>query len=122
MAYQKKRDSIYEDMSSAEAIVADFLTNELDLWWNFEQPIYVEDNKKRPRVWTPDFYLPELGIYIEVCGKERDCYAFRKKVYDKNRIPVIFVHTYKRDKWRDYLLNEITIIHSKRWELIKRYH
>ena len=118
MPREKYKSSIYEDMTQAELKVANFLSDK-GIWWNFEQPIYVKDDKERPRVWTPDFYLPELGIYIEVCGTNRRAYKFRKTIYKKNKIPVIFVHTYKYDKWTDYLLEEISRIHKERWGLIK---
>jgi hypothetical protein len=97
MTKKKYKISVYEDMTQAEIKVANFLSN-IGIWWNFEQPIYLRDNKDRPRVWTPDLYLPELGVYVEVCGTDRKDYYFRKTVYEKNKIPVIFVHTYKQDK------------------------
>jgi hypothetical protein len=62
------------------------------------------DLENRPRVYSPDFYLPQLGLYIEVCGAERD-YEYRKKVYLKNHVPIIFVETWKYDKnqWQKYI-------------------
>lgn len=105
-------------MTQAEIKVAHFLADQ-GIWWNFEQPIYVRDDKERPRVWTPDFYLPELGVYIEVCGTDKRDYSYRKKIYEKNKIPVVFIHTYKADKWENYLIKEIGKIHGKRWELIR---
>ena len=111
--------SVYDDMSLAEKDVANFLFDH-DIWWNYEQPIYVTDDKSRPRVWSPDFFLPELGVYIEVCGAERkETYLFRKKVFEINRIPVIFVHTYKGDRWKQFLLKEIKKIHENRWEIVR---
>lgn len=52
-------ESVYADMSEAEREVALYL-KELGLCWNFESPIFVYDEKSRPRVWTPDFCI--LGI------------------------------------------------------------
>jgi len=76
----------------------------LNLLWQFQQGIYLLDIEGRPRVWTPDFYLPELGIYIEVCGSKDFDYDYRAKVYRKNKIPTIFVHQYKSQKyWQKYL-------------------
>ena len=49
-------DSIYKDMTDAEIQVADYL-KELDLWWVYQFPVFVYDEKKRPRVWGPDFYI-----------------------------------------------------------------
>jgi hypothetical protein len=57
-------------MTNAERKVANEL-KELGILWSFEQPVFVWDENKRPRVWTPDFYLKHFGIYIEVCGSEQ---------------------------------------------------
>lgn len=105
-------------MTQSEIKVAEFLTHN-GIWWNYEQPIYVKDDKERPRVWTPDFYLPELGIYVEVCGADRKSYDYRKEIYVKNKIQVIFVQTYKYGKWQEFLLKEIKRIHDDRWGLIR---
>ena len=115
---QNKNGSVYEGMTNAELKVSKFLTDN-DIYWKFEQAVYITDDKGRPRVWTPDFYLPELGIYVEVCGTDKFDYEFRKNIYYDNKIPIIFVHAYKEDKWGDYLIKEIQNIHEKRWELIK---
>ncbi len=122
MDKNQQQDSIYEDMTKAERRVADFLKSK-GVRWNFEQPIYVRDDKKRPRVWTPDFFLPELGIYIEVCGRARRAYKFRKRVYEHedNKVPVIFVHTYKVNRWQGYLLQEIKRIHTERTKIVTKY-
>jgi len=105
-------------MTQEEKKVATFLTD-LGIWWDFEQPIYVKDEKERPRLWTPDFYLPELGVFVEVCGADRRDYSYRQEIYEKNKISVIFVHTYKHDKWQGHLISKIREIHEKRWELIR---
>lgn len=112
--------SIYEGMSFAEKEVANYL-QEIGLWWMYEQAIYVLDEKERPRVWTPDFYLPELGIYIEVCGADRkESYEYRAEIYKKNRIPIIFIHQFKEEKnWKGYLRDKMNEIHNFRWEKIK---
>lgn len=98
----------------AEKRVESFI-RKLGFECDYEQPVYVKDDKERPRVWTPDFFLPELGIYVEVCGAKRQHYKFRKKIYEKNKIPVIFIHAYKYpDKWECYLIKEIKNMHGER--------
>jgi hypothetical protein len=112
--------SIYDGMSNAEKEVAAYL-QEIDLWWQYEQPLYVLDEKERPRVWTPDFYLPELGVYIEVCGSDKFDYEYRAKVYAKNRIPIIFVHQFKQDlNWKGYLKDKMVKIQDYRQEKVKK--
>ena len=59
--------SIFDKMSEPEKEVGKFL-EELGIWWKYEYPIFVYDDNDRPRIWTPDFFLPLLGMYLEVCG------------------------------------------------------
>ena len=114
----EKEKTIYEEMTNAEKEVAEYL-HSIDLYWVFEHPIFVQDERDRPRVWTPDFYLPELGIYIEVCGKDRGCYSYRKKMFKKNRVEVVFVHQFKkRDSWKRFLVDEIFKISGRRFNKI----
>ena len=66
-------------------------------------------------MWTPDFYLPELGIYIEVCGSERFNDSYRKRIYQKNGFLVIFIHYYKeKGKWKNFLVTRIKEIEDQR--------
>ncbi|MCK4478201.1 hypothetical protein KAU88_06715 [Candidatus Bathyarchaeota archaeon] len=117
------KDSVYADMEDSEKQVAACL-RELDLWWVYEFPVFVYDEKKRPRVWTPDFYIPKLGMYIEVCGSRDFNYEYREKVYKKNGYHVIFVHLYKeRKKWKNYMVKRIMEIEKKRHdEVMKMLH
>ena len=102
------------EMSSPEENVSDYLTR-LGLQWIYQSPVFIYDEKKRPRVWTPDFYLPELGIYIEVCGSERFNYSYRKRIYQKNGYLIIFIHYYKeRTKWKSFLVKRIREIEEQR--------
>ena len=110
--------SVYENMSNAEHAVCAHL-KQLGLWWHYEQPVFVYDHMERPRVWTPDFYIPELGIYIEVMGsRQLSNYDFREKIYLLNRIPIIFLDIQHRD-WRTTLAEHIRDIHDRRSERIK---
>lgn len=81
--------SVYSDMKDSEREVAEYL-KELGLYWIFESPVFVYDKKERPRVWTPDFCIPKLGIFIEVCGSEKFDYEYRDKIYKKNGFYVVF--------------------------------
>lgn len=111
--------SVYDDMSRAEREMANFL-NQIGLWWEYENAVYLTDDKERPRVWTPDFYLPQLGLYIEVVGDgENPNYSWRQDIYAKNKIPIIFIAPYQNRNWRIETLNDIEEIHNERWETIK---
>lgn len=45
-------ESIYDQMTKSEKLVADLL-KELGIKWSYEQPIFVWDENKKPRVWAP---------------------------------------------------------------------
>jgi hypothetical protein len=120
---EEKEDVVAEkeekEMTIQEEKVAHFL-DELGLEKQYESPVFVTDDKKRPRVWSPDFFLPELGIYLEVCGAQRRAYKYRKQIYEANKIPVIFVKTFFTEKsWKDYIRKEIRRIHEERNQLIR---
>lgn len=106
----------FEDMTEPEHAVADFIASR-GTYWIYEHPVFVQDEKGRPRVWTPDFYMPALGIYIEVIGRENADYSYRETVYASNKIPVIFVRTSYGD-WQVALLKAIVDIHDSRSKLI----
>jgi hypothetical protein len=100
-----QKESIYDRMTNAEKEVANVL-KELKIQWSFEQPVFVWDEDKRPRVWAPDFFLKHFGIYIEVCGSEKFDYEYRRKIFDRNGYRVIFLHLYKEtNKWKDHLVS-----------------
>ena len=100
-----KKESIYDQMTNAEREVANLL-KEMGIKWSYEQPVFVWDENRRPRVWAPDFYLIPFGIYVEVCGSEDFNYRYRRKILDKNGIRVIFLHLYKNEeKWKYHLTN-----------------
>ncbi len=108
------KDSVYADMEDSEKQVANYL-KELALWWVYEFPVFVYDEKKRPRVWAPDFYIPKLGMYVEVCGSKDFDYEYRERIYKKNGYYVIFAHLYKeKKKWKNYLVKRIMEIEEKR--------
>jgi hypothetical protein len=112
------KENVYPKMSKPEKVVAEFLT-EFNILWNYERPVIVKDEGGRPRKWYPDFYLSDFGIYVEVCGSERDAdYERKKKVYKDNHLHVMFIQTYKDvKKWKPILIDEITKIQTRREDL-----
>ncbi|HEY1031605.1 MAG TPA: hypothetical protein VGD89_07520 [Flavipsychrobacter sp.] len=108
------------EMTRAEKMVGEFL-DEVKLYWEYEQAVYLLDDKGRPRVWTPDYYLPELGFYIEVVGDgENPNYSWRKSIYDKNRIPIIFIYPYEHRDWQQFLVESMHLLHRRRWDILKQ--
>ncbi len=100
-------------MMPSEMQVAEFLDS-LGLPWIFQSPVFIYDERKRPRVWTPDFFVPKLGVYIEVCGSENFNYAYREKICSDNNIHVIYVQVYKKLKWQKFLFRRIKEIEAQR--------
>jgi hypothetical protein len=97
-----RKESIYDRMTNAEKEVANMLIK-YGIQWSFEQPVFVWDENKRPRVWTPDFYLTQFGIYLEVCGSKDFNYSYRKRVFTKNGYCVIFLHVFKKaNRWESH--------------------
>ena len=112
--------SIYADMTDAEKQVAEYLTS-IRLYWRFEFPLFVYDERKRPRVWTPDFIIPRLGMFIEVCGSEDFDYKYRDKIYRKNGFYVIFLHIYKeKEQWKNHLIRTIMKIEEFRHDEVQK--
>jgi len=104
----------YPDMMASERQVAEFL-DELGLPWTFEFPVFVYDERKRPRVWTPDFFIPKLGLYIEVCGSKDFNYKYREKIYRDNSVQIVFLHLYKKqDYWKKFLCAKIREVEETR--------
>ena len=107
-------------MTKSEKEVANLL-KELGVQWSFEQPVFVWDENRRPRVWTPDFYLLPFGIYIEVCGSETFDYEYRRKIFNRNGYRVIFLHLYKEtNKWKNHFLNYLQLFTDHRNQLLKK--
>lgn len=75
----------YSDMSPAELLVCNFL-KEMRVFWIFEQQVFLSDNMDRPRLFAPDFFLPELGVYIEVMGNPNKPDYERRMVFMKRII------------------------------------
>ena len=111
---------IFSDMTQPERRVAGYL-NWLGIGWIYEQPVFVTDSDHRPRLWTPDFYLPQLGMYVEVIGRPGVDYPYRRRVYASNRIPVLFVQVADDHEWMRNLLGDIETIHTDRGRLLQGY-
>jgi len=114
------KKAIYDQMTKAEKKVARFLKN-LDIYWSYESPIFVWDENKRPRVWTPDFYLNSFGVYVEVCGSKEFDYEYRRRIFDINGDKVIFLHLFKdTNKWKNHLINYLRIFTCHRNYKLKK--
>ena len=85
------KESVYNRMTNAEKEVANVL-KEYRIQWTFEQPLFVGGDDGRPRVWIPDFYLVQFGIYLELCCSEKFDYEYKRRIFDRSVHRVIFLH------------------------------
>jgi len=115
-----KKGSVYDRMTNAEKEVANVL-KEFGIQWSYEQPVFVWDENKRPRVWAPDFYLTNFGVYIEVCGSKNFNYDYRRRIFDNNGYNVIFLHLYKEiNLWKNHLLSYLQFFTNNRNQKLKK--
>jgi len=113
-------DSLSRDMRYSEIRVAYYL-EELGLNWIYQSPVFVQDENNNPKVWTPSFYIPKLGLYIEVCGWGKHInWEYQQKIYREHGVHVIFVHFYrvrkdwKSKRWKNFLIRRIREVEEKR--------
>lgn len=57
------------------------------------EPLMLLDGKQ----YRPDFYLPELNLFVELCGMNHMVYyknrqEFKKQIYQKNNLKAIFIN------------------------------
>ncbi len=100
----RTRCPVKDEMSFPERRVAG-LFDKWKLRWVYEKSLYVQDPAGRPRLWSPDFYLPDLGIFVEVVGIPGADYSFRQEVYSNNHVRVLFVRPHE-EKWINKLVDE----------------
>ena len=83
--------------------------------------VLVNSPYDKPRLWYPDFYLPEFGSYIEyygLAGRENYDRGIKTKqsVYSRMGLSVIPVYPWTfAENWQDYIMREL------RQTVIRRY-
>jgi len=98
--------------SGGERRIAYFLDSNL-IKYRYEPSILVNSDNHRPRIWYPDFYLPEFGTYIEYYGlagqKNYDQgIKLKETVYSKMGMEVIPVYPWMfAESWQDYIMKEL---------------
>lgn len=85
------------DAWPCEKKVAAYL-KEVGVRWEYEKPLFLIDQFNKPRIYVPDFFLPELNTYLEVIGSKVNFdkkHRYQKQAYEKNDIQIIYVKTYE---------------------------
>ena len=98
--------------SEGERRIAYFLdTNSIK--YQYESGLLVNAAEEKPRIWYPDFYLPEFGSYIEYYGLAgRKNYdrgiKTKEQIYSKMGLDVISVYPWMfAENWQDYIMKEL---------------
>lgn len=98
--------------SEGESKIARFL-EENSIKYHYEPGLLIYYPKDKPRIWYPDFYLPEFGTYIEyfgLSGKQQYDQGIRVKesIYSKMGLSVIPVYPWTfAENWEGYIMNEL---------------
>ena len=98
--------------SAGERKIAEILTK-YGIPFRYESPLLVHDAENKPRIWYPDFFLPEYGIYIEYYGLEGNPeydtgIAKKNNTYARNGIEILSVYGAKPGKnLEEYLVDRI---------------
>jgi hypothetical protein len=104
--------------SEGERRIAYFLESN-SIKYHYEPPVLINSDEK-PRIWYPDFYLPEFGAYIEYFGlvghqNYDNGIKIKETLYSKAGLEVIPVYPWTfTENWQEYIMNElehITIRH-----------
>jgi hypothetical protein len=90
-----------------------YLLNSNSIKYLYEPGVLVNSEGEKPRIWYPDFYLPELGTYIEyygLAGREKYDRGIKAKqsVYSKMGMEVISVYPWMfAENWQKYIIKEL---------------
>ena len=107
--------------SEGERRVAYFL-EENQIRYQYEPGVLVKSPEGQPRIWYPDFYLPEFGAYIEYYGLAgRGSYDSgirrKKQVYKTMEYEVIDLYPWSfAEDWRGYVMSELRSVVERRYQ------
>jgi hypothetical protein len=97
--------------SEGERRIANFLEAN-SIKYQYEPALLINSDQK-PRIWYPDFYLPEFAAYIEyygLAGKQNydDGVKRKETQYSKAGLAVIPIYPWTfSENWEGYILNEL---------------
>ena len=107
--------------SEGERRIAYFLdTNSIK--YIYEPGVLVNSVQEKPRIWYPDYYLPEFKTYIEyygLAGKQNYDRGIKAKesAYSKAELDVISVYPWMfKENWQEYIMKELKRNTSRRYK------
>lgn len=112
--FLKGNNFINQFKSRGEKKIAGFL-EENDIKYNYEAGVLIYQTKNFPRIWYPDFELPEFSTYIEYYGMvgnpdyDRGI-KVKEAAYGKMGMSVIPIYPHMfSENWQGYIMKEIKI-------------
>ena len=122
--------------SEGESKIARFL-EENSIKYHYEPGVLVYYPRDKPRIWYPDFYLPEFTTYIEyfgLSGKQQYDQGIKTKeaIYSKMGLSVIPIFPWTfTENWEGYIMNELkqktvdsykNLMSKPYWKQVRSYH
>ena len=107
--------------SEGERKIAYFLRDN-QIKYQYEPAVLVNAPEGKPRIWYPDFYLPEFSAYIEYFGlagrRSYDAGVRRKlRTYDAMGYQVISLFPWNfAEDWKGYTMSELRKVARGRYE------
>jgi len=112
--------------SRGESRIAYFLDNN-SIKYRYETGVLINSFQDKPRIWYPDFHLPEFGTYIEYFGlagnPEYDKgIKTKEEIYTKMGLDIIPVYPWMfEENWKGYIMRELKNVTVQRYrKLIKK--
>jgi hypothetical protein len=106
--------------AEGERKISDFLDRN-SISYRYEAGLLVDSVCGKPRLWYPDFYLPEFKTYIEYYGMagNRDYdpgITTKKSVYKRMGVDVISVYSWMfKENWQGYIMRELKRNHKRNY-------
>jgi len=107
--------------SEGERRIAKFLESN-SIKYRYEPGLLISPEQEKPRIWYPDFYLPEFGAYIEYFGlvghRNYDKGITMKETqYSKMGLAVIPVYPWTFSaNWQGYIMEALEQITMRRYK------
>jgi hypothetical protein len=98
--------------SEGERRIAYFLDDNM-IRYQYEPGVLVNTTYDKPRIWYPDFHLPEFASYIEyfgLVGKQNYDDGIKTKLSTYNRMGMDVIPVYPwtfGENWQKYIMNEL---------------
>ena len=110
--------------SEGERRIANFLDDN-SIRYQYEPGLLVNTSYDKPRIWYPDFHLPEFASYIEyfgLVGKKSYDDGIKTKLFTYNQMGLDVIPVYPwtfGEDWQKYIMNELEKTTLRRYNTLK---